>query len=159
MRNSLLLIICVLVVSCSSTPKDHDFRVLKDSITDAQSAVKKAVIPAKVIQKQGTKPNSPESNDVVKFLEEAGLKLEVSQKQVDIASSKFELNNSLAKKYLAQKQVLDVKLAKVNGAIWKRNFIIAGQFGIILGLLFWIFKSPIMSAVGFITRKAGGIPW
>jgi len=85
--------------------------------------------------------------------------LEVTEKQVELYRAEILVKNREIDKHNESMAGLAESRDRFKAAMWQRNWIILGMSAALAGLLFWIFKGPIMSAVGFIVRKFGGVPW
>ena len=154
-KYSLISALCLLFVGCGSTIKPLQpvsvapLSVIGGNVSKAKESAKQTVVAVKAGDHK-TAIDSAVNTQAI---------LEVAEKQVEFYKQEIHEKNKEITEHNEQLETLKADAANYKAAMWKRNWVILAMAAGLAALTFWIFKGPIMSAVGFIVRKFGGIPW
>jgi len=157
MRYLLLLSLFAFVGCASSNPKKlapvsiAPITAIGDNVSKAQTSTKKVIESAKVNDVAAVIVNAREIEAV----------LEVTAVQIKNYKQELLDKNVAIDKFNDKVENLTIDRDKYKSAMWKRNWIILGMSAALGGLLFWIFKGPLVSLFGTVfklIRTAMGIP-
>jgi hypothetical protein len=121
-------------------------------ISHAQEKIQRVLENGKEVYSYGTSAKSKIASAIVTDSTGALSDLQAARHELTVKANEVEELQIQAEKW-------HQKYKESDKALWKRNRIIAGLAVASGGLLFWIFKGPILGAIGFIARKLGGVPW